>query len=147
MKGTNYGKDQCTDENFEKEALALFGCTTPFGPNKDLICNETENATKVNDMYMKWYSNKIQVNSGCNEPCSYVTIRMTTIWEKPKKYKTISRAIIYFKEKIKVTKAYHMYSGLTLIAEIGGYVGLFLGVSINQLTNLLDVFILQIKKY
>ena len=40
-----------------------------------------------------------------------------------------------------------MYSGLTLIAEIGGYVGLFLGVSINQLTNLLDVLILQIKKY
>ena len=96
---------------------------------------------------MKWYSNKIQAKSGCNEPCSYVTIKMTTIWEKLKKYKTITGARVYFKEKLKVTKAYHIYSGLSLIAEIGGYVGLFLGVSINQLTNLLDVFILQIRKY
>ena len=46
IKGHKYGKDQCTDENFEKEAIELYGCTTPFGPNKDRICDDTENATK-----------------------------------------------------------------------------------------------------
>ena len=45
---------------------------------------------------------------------------------------------IHFKENIKVTTGYYLYSELSLIAEIGGYVGLFLGVSINQITNLIE---------
>ena len=56
------------------------------------------------------------------------------------------QVVIYFKENIKVTKAYHVYSGLSLIAEIGGYVGLFLGVSINQVTNLFDVLFNAFRK-
>ena len=142
-----YGKDQCIDESFEKEALELHGCTAPFDPHKDQICRSKENATKVNDLYKKWYSKTIQVKSGCNKPCSYVTLRTTTIWDKEKFHNSIARVRIYFKENITVTKAYHIYSGLTLIAEIGGYVGLFLGVSMNQLGNLLDMFISHVRKY
>ena len=146
IKDSGYGKDQCTDETFEKEMLELHGCTTPFGPQKDKICADEENATKVNDLYKKWYSKSIQVKSGCNKPCSYVTLRTTTIFEREKYHNSIVRVVIYFKENITVTKAYHIYSGLTLIAEIGGYVGLFLGVSMNQLGNLLDMFIHHIQK-
>ena len=36
-------------------------------------------------------------------------------------------------ENVKVFKAYYTYDGLSLIAEIGGYVGLFLGWSVQQL--------------
>ena len=43
-----------------------------------------------------------------------------------------------FKRNIKVTEAQYLYSGLSLIAEVGGYVGLFLGVSVNQITILVD---------
>ena len=53
---------------------------------------------------------------------------------------------INFKENIKVNTSYFVYSGLTLIAEIGGYVGLFLGVSINQVTNLIEWIFTLIKK-
>ena len=35
-----------------------------------------------------------------------------------------------FKQYIKVTKAYYSYTELELIAEFGGYVGLFLGISV-----------------
>ena len=142
-----YGKDQCTDKTFEKEALELYGCTTPFGPNKDEICDISENALKVNYMLRKWYNNQIQAESGCKKPCSYVTLRASTVWEREKKYNTIVKVLIYFKENIKVTKAYHVYSGLSLIAEIGGYVGLFLGVSFNQITNLFDVLFNAFKKH
>ena len=64
--------------------------------------------------------------SGKNEPLSYLSIN--------------------FKENIKVNTSYYVYSGLTLIAEIGGYVGLFLGVSINQITNLIEWIFTLIKK-
>ena len=124
----------------------MYGCTTPFGPNKNEICDISENALKVNHMLRKWYNNQIQAESGCKKPCSYVTLRANTVWEREKRYKTQVKVVIYFKENIKVTKAYHVYSGLSLIAEIGGYVGLFLGVSINQVTNLFDVLFNALRK-
>ena len=142
-----YGRDQCTDEAFEKETLELHGCTAPFGPHKDKICDDEKNATKVNDLYKKWYSKSIQVTSGCNKPCSYVTLRTNIIFDREKYHNTIARVQIYFNENITVTKAYHIYSGLTLIAEIGGYVGLFLGISMNQIGKLLDMFNHHIQKY
>ena len=40
-------------------------------------------------------------------------------------------------ENIKVVEAHYLYSGLSLIAEIGGYVGLFLGVSVIQINGII----------
>ena len=37
-----YNKDYCEDVSFQKEALKLYGCTTPFGPYKSRICNHTD---------------------------------------------------------------------------------------------------------
>ena len=49
-----------------------------------------------------------------------------------------------FGQYIKVTEAYYSYTELELIAEFGGYVGLFLGISvfdINQVfTTLMNIF-------
>ena len=50
------------------------------------------------------------------------------------KIKEDSSMRLYFRGRVKVMQSYYAYSGLTLIAEIGGYFGLFLGVSINQIT-------------
>ena len=44
------------------------------------------------------------------------------------------------------TKGYLLYSKLSLIAEVGGYVGLFLGVSVNQIINLMEHVILKIEQ-
>ena len=38
-----------------------------------------------------------------------------------------------FKKFIKVSRSRQAYGSLELLAEVGGYVGLFLGISINQL--------------
>ena len=53
---------------------------------------------------------------------------------------------IYFEEIINVTKGYYLYSGLSMIAEIGGYVGLFLGVSVNHITTLMEYLALKFEK-
>ena len=45
---------------------------------------------------------------------------------------------IYFQKYIKVVHSFFLYSFLSVVAEIGGYVGLFLGVSVNQIPNLMD---------
>ena len=54
-------------------------------------------------------------------------------------YDTTGDVVIYVKENIEVKEAYYLYSILSMIAEVGGYVGLFLGVSVNQVSQLINV--------
>ena len=39
---------------------------------------------------------------------------------------------------VQVYESYYTYDGLSMVAEIGGYVGLFLGISVNQVGMLLQ---------
>ncbi len=48
---------------------------------------------------------------------------------------------IYFNEFIKKGTTYYSYSALSLIAEVGGYVGLFLGCAIIQISQVFEYFI------
>ena len=50
-----------------------------------------------------------------------------------------SEVHLNFEQLIQETKSHYTYSELSLIAEIGGYVGLFLGISVNQMPHLLDI--------
>ena len=58
-----------------------------------------------------------------------------------------SRVKLHFQSRVKVVKSYYAYSGLTVIAEIGGYIGLFLGVSINQIPHLILFIQELVQKY
>ena len=71
---------------------------------------------------------------------------VSTIWIKNKDEQD-SQVKFYFYNRVKVVKSYYAYSGLSLIAEIGGYIGLFLGVSINQITNLILFIKEMVQKY
>ena len=146
----NYSRDKCVNEEVETKSLQEFNCTTPFGPNKAQICQDPEVGVKVNEIYIE----KIEKHRhNCLSPCSFLSI-MATKTKEIDKTKTSSTSYagangqlsINFKENIKVNTSYFVYSGLTLIAEIGGYVGLFLGVSINQVTNLIEWIFTLIKK-
>ena len=41
------------------------------------------------------------------------------------------------KNTVKVTQSKFLYDGLSLMAEIGGYVGLFLGISVVHINEML----------
>ena len=45
---------------------------------------------------------------------------------------------LHYRRFIKVSETHWSYAGLSLMAEVGGYVGLFLGISVNQIRFLLD---------
>ena len=51
---------------------------------------------------------------------------------------------ISFEKYVKVSKTKAAYSFLSFIAEVGGYVGLFLGISINQISVIFKHFIAYI---
>ena len=55
--------------------------------------------------------------------------------------------VLYFQQDVKVTEEQLSYTFLSLLAEIGGYFGLFLGISVNQVSNLAELAIIKLKCY
>ena len=135
----SYSKDLCANENVEMKSMEEYGCHSPFGLNKTKICQDSDKAKQVLGIYTEEIEKH---NSKCLNPCSFFSImametkntKLGCLFGKCPK----NRVIISFKENIKVTTGYYLYSGLSLVAEVGGYVGLFLGVSVNQISNLFE---------
>ena len=48
--------------------------------------------------------------------------------------------LFYIKDQIELKKSYLSYSKVSLLAEVGGYVGLLLGVSLMDISVLFDNF-------
>ena len=69
----------------------------------------------------------------CLYPCTNLKVRMEKIEFAKLNGKT--RFKLIFEQFIRVTSSYVSYTALELIAEVGGYVGLFLGFSILHLTH------------
>ena len=43
--------------------------------------------------------------------------------------------VFYFRRSVKVTQEFVLYTVLSLVAEVGGYVGLLLGFSVFNIAN------------
>ena len=75
----------------------------------------------------------------CPKPCTMFKMQPRTIL-----YATDTNAAdldIRFPETTTISTDQYSYTWLNLVAELGGYVGLFLGYSVYQLTDLIDFFL------
>lgn len=148
-----YRKDLCVDKIIQRESLENIGCTTPFGTDKSQICTNVSKARKALKIYdeginmWKWNGSDL-LTTECKIPCSIITFTNQDIQSQDVSMISTkqTRVEINFEELIKVTTDYQTYTALSLIAEIGGYVGLFLGVSVNQVIDLMDVLVLKIQQ-
>ena len=52
-----------------------------------------------------------------------------------------------FPKYVRVSSSYYSYNLLELLAEVGGYVGLFLGVSIIQISSLVKILMAKLDQY
>ena len=134
---TGFDKDVCAESKLDKKSLETFGCTSPFGTNKDRICKDNETGSKVMKLYKETMTNNVD---NCNHPCLFSSTK-TTKTDEYGGYDATGNVVIYVKENIEVKEAFYLYSILSMIAEVGGYVGLFLGVSVNQVSLLVNVLL------
>ena len=76
----------------------------------------------------------------CKHACSFMNIEAQETTEY--NGSSLDKGSVKFKfhSKVKVLRSQYSFPLLTLIAEVGGYVGLFLGVSLLQISDLLDWF-------
>ena len=139
----NYRFDNCILNSLEEESLKTIGCETPFGITKDKICRNKQDSKKAYQLYLKYRDDDSYVrNISCYDPCSYVGVKLLKGPEsEPKDGK--GKLVLAFDEKVHETVAYYSYDDLSFIAEIGGYVGLFLGASVYQTADLFQ-FITEI---
>ena len=105
------------------------GCTTPFGLELDNICTEQNKSLEALEMFkdMLWNQKKTR----CPYPCNFLINRITTT--KYRDETSNDKIMLTFDEYIKVTTSNYGYTELELLAELGGYVGLFLGISVFDL--------------
>ena len=136
-----YLLDKCVLNGLEKASLEMIGCVTPFGITKENICQDEQVAKRAFQLYNEFRNHYGDLkNVSCLEPCSYMNIKIMKAYEtkgyKNRVDKGQGLVLLSFNGQVHETVAYYSYDELSFIAEIGGYVGLFLGASIYQTADL-----------
>ena len=116
--------------------MEKIGCTTPFGLELDNICTVKKKSLEAASLFWKILGNVEEVKE-CQYPCHFLMNWITTTgYTSTHKNKTSNdddRILLRFDKYIKVTTSSYGYTELELLAELGGYVGLFLGLSVFDL--------------
>ena len=138
-KDEKYSLDQCIFKYLRKESLQELGCVTPFSFNHSDICTDKVKGYKAVQILNKYRKNGVDSNVDCLEACSYLSIKVTEVATRETEVPNTGQLILSFRQKMQATVSYYLYEALSLVAEIGGYVGLFLGASVYQVTDLIDI--------
>ena len=141
----NYHQDQhlkngCSeDENYDRfECLKMYadqktaeiGCKTPFQNDLDKVCNDSIKGKSA----LQAFSKAMGDYEVCPYPCKYLS-SFTITWDYHTSESESRQVTLVYRDLIKVNTAKITYSGVDLFAAIGGYIGLFLGLSIFQIKD------------
>ena len=79
----------------------------------------------------------------CASSCSFLKVKYDLLRETKLKPYQIR---FFIPDSIEVQSAFYVYEVITLIAEVGGYVGLFLGYSVYQITDMFEMCFSSVKR-
>ena len=112
--------------------MKTIGCTTPFGLELDNICTEQNKSVEAVSLFWPISANGKEVDD-CPYPCHFLRTWITNTEYEDKTSHDNGSILLEFDKYIKVTTSNYSYTELELLAELGGYVGLFLGLSVFDL--------------
>ena len=112
--------------------MERIGCTTPFGLDLDNICTDQNKSLEAASLFWEFSADMNEVKE-CEYPCNFLMNWVTTTGYKNKTSSGYDGIQLGFDKYIKVTTSTYGYTKLELLAELGGYVGLFLGLSVFDL--------------
>ena len=116
-----------------------------YNPDKSNICLEQNQANQAMNIFDDiTIQNQTKARKLCPRPCQQYIIGFSNkeiSWSNSIRPPTLR---MEFPKYIRVSSSSYSYTLLELLAEVGGYVGLFLGVSINQISDLLTILATKI---
>ena len=137
-----YSFDDCVHEEVLEKSLDELECSTPFSPDLDHICKDIEKAENASEILKSTF--RKDMSEVCQYPCTFLEILPIS----PKVFLTSLHSgpslRLNFKKFVTVTKSSYSYTGLEFLGEFGGYVGLFLGFSILDLSHVIEVLLFKI---
>lgn len=126
-----------------KKMNSEMGCTVPYLPDNDYpICNS--------DLLTKGYKLYDSLISGsqrllCQKPCSFMTVFVGFPFSEPRT-DDLAQTVLNLKSTTRVKKTVLNYESLSMLAEIGGYSGLLLGVSLVNINRIVHFFANKMKR-
>ena len=99
------------------------------------MCTNSTLGKQAKDLYLEWLRNRVNIKD-CPYPCAYLKIR--SIGSASAKNLDTGNFGFVFNMFTEKAEAHFTYTELELIAEFGGYVGLFLGYSVLSLTDIFN---------
>ena len=129
-----------------------FNCTVPFLPlikskstgYESIICKEENKSMEAAKRYD--YLRSSGQSSLCPSPCEGMDIYLGLPFISPTE-SNLTYIKIYLKSSVKIKSIVYDYTFLSLTAEVGGYVGLILGISVlNMALNMNMLFMQRIKQ-
>ena len=136
---TTQNRDACIYDYIEQNLTDTVGCTTPFVPDKSKICTNATQAKTALRIENSIFTDIGKLQRLCPRSCSEIHADFGSK-EKYPIDEGPGKLTLEFHQFVKVSKSYWEYDGIELVAEVGGYVGLFLGVSVNQVKLLIERF-------
>merc|ERR1712142_135202 len=119
-------------------------CVTPWTGIGQKVCNERKKAMKLVKLEEKFFLGV--PGNLLGYPCSGMGIQLST-GASQKLSKNFGKIAFRFRHTVTSINSSIPYGFLSMVAEIGGYVGLFLGVSFLNLLDLVHfLFILSKEK-
>ena len=139
----DYSYDQCVDTFYYNETLKSVGCTTDLGSNLDNVCEKGSDAEeKAKSKVKKIFLYSVNHTLVCAFPCQLMKTQLSPSLTDGA-LNSEKDFTVEMHQYIKVTNFRYSYTELELLAELGGYVGLFLGVSVFHLSDLFSRFVNQ----
>ena len=124
----------------DKQFLEEFECICPIRTNS----YDTEKHCLLNSSYYKHYGifEHNSLDEICPLDCSSMTI-IFTVSDVDQNDGNLNEAYakIYFKNHIKVSKSIVGYTEISLMAELGGYIGVLLGISLMDTSYIVNYII------
>ena len=128
-------------DNFFKKK---YGCIFPLLTNKpnetQCILENSHHATYISVRYKN-------VRDFCITPCKKMRVQFAGHDNMdPNGNDNEGYVKFYIKDEIEIKKSRYSYTEVSLLAEVGGYVGLLLGASLMDIASLLDKLFVIIKQ-
>ena len=135
--------DSCLMKRIPKIMNQDIGCTVPYLPDNEYpVCNP--------DLISEAYQLYDHLLSGmqrllCQKPCSFMTVFVGFPFPESR-IDGLAKTIMNLKSTTRVKKTVLNYGSLSMLAEIGGYSGLLLGVSLVNVNGIVHFMAKKIKK-